>query len=84
MAIKLDKAYVKHSKASEIDTRVWFLEELEGEILEFAKYMKNHYKIKYNDTARAHLKRIGKSTQDLRITSSLGTATFEDLHSYKD
>ena len=84
MAIKLDKPYVKHSIASESDDRVWFLEELEGEVLEFAKYMKDHYKIKYNDTARAHLKRIGKSTQNLRVTSSLGTATFEDLHSYKD
>ena len=84
MSIKLDKAYVKHSKASDIDPRVWFLEELEGEILEFAMYMKNHYKIKYNDTARAHLKRIGKSTQDLRITSSLGTGVYEDLHKYED
>ena len=84
MDIKLDKPYVKHSKASEIDSRLWFIEELEGEILEFAKYMKGHYKIKYNDTARAHLKRIGNSTRDLRITSSLGTATFEDLHNYKD
>jgi hypothetical protein len=46
--------------------------------------MKDHYKIKYNDTARAHLKRIGKSTQNLRVTSSLGTATFEDLHKYKE
>ncbi|MAH07662.1 hypothetical protein CMI38_05445 [Candidatus Pacearchaeota archaeon] len=84
MAIKLDKPYVKHSIASESDDRVWFLEELEGEVLEFAKYMKDHYKIKYNDTARAHLKRIGKSTQNLRVTSSLGTATFEDLHKYKE
>ena len=83
MAIKLDKPYVKHSIASESDDRVWFLEELEGEVLEFAKYMKDHYKIKYNDTARAHLKRIGKSTQNLRVTSSLGTATFEDLHKYE-
>jgi|TARA_B100001964_G_scaffold18659_1_gene19114 hypothetical protein len=84
VAIKLDKPYVKHSIASESDDRVWFLEELEGEVLEFAKYMKDHYKIKYNDTARAHLKRIGKSTQNLRVTSSLGTATFEDLHKYKE
>jgi len=84
VAIKLDKPYVKHSIASESDDRVWFLEELEGEVLEFAKYMKDHYKIKYNDTARAHLKRIGKSTQNLRVTSSLGTAIFEDLHKYKE
>ena len=84
MAIKLDKPYVKHSIASESDDRVWFLEELEGEVLEFAKYMKDHYKIKYNDTASAHLKRIRRSTQNLRVTSSLGTATFEDLHKYKE
>ena len=34
--IKLDKAYVKHSKASEHDPKVWWYEELEGEILEYA------------------------------------------------
>ena len=83
MDIKLDKPYVKHSKASELDDKIWFLEELEAEILEFAKYMKDHYKIKYNDTARAHLQRIGKSTQNMRITSSLGSATFSDLHKYE-
>ena len=44
--IKLDPAYVKHSVASEVDMKVWWLEELEGEILEFAKYVKNHYGIK--------------------------------------
>ena len=55
MDIKLDKPFVKHSKASEHDDKLWFLEELEAEILAFAEYMKDHYKIKYNDTARAHL-----------------------------
>ena len=36
--IKLDRPYVKHSKASEHDPKVWWYEELEGEILEYAKY----------------------------------------------
>ena len=80
--MKLDKPYVKHSKASEVDDKIWFLEELEAEILEFAKYMKDHYKIKYNDTARAHLQRIGKSTQNMRITSALALGNLEDLHVY--
>ena len=80
--IKLDPAHVKHSIASESDPRVWHLEELEGEILDFAKYLKDHYNIKYNDTARAHLERIGKSTRNMRITSSLATGCFEDLHTY--
>ena len=82
MDIKLDKPYVKHSKASKIDDKVWFIEELEAEILAFAEYMKDHYKIKYNDTARAHLKRIGKSTERMRVTSSLAFGNLEDLHHY--
>ena len=80
--IKLDPAYVKHSVASEVDMKVWWLEELEGEILEFAKYVKNHYGIKYNDTARAHLKRIGKSTERMRVTSAIALGNLEDLHVY--
>ena len=45
-SIKLDPAKVKHSKASDYDPKIWWLEELEGEILEFAKYVKNRYGIK--------------------------------------
>ena len=81
--IKLDPAYVKHSVASEVDMKVWWLEELEGEILEFAKYVKDHYGIKYNDTAKAHLKRIGKTSQTLRMTSAMALGVLEDLHKYK-
>ena len=44
--------------------------------------MKDHYKIKYNDTARAHLKRIGKSTERMRVTSALALGNLEDLHNY--
>tara|TARA_B100001094_G_scaffold160398_2_gene155139 strand:+ start:6752 stop:7039 length:288 start_codon:yes stop_codon:yes gene_type:complete len=82
--IKLDPAYVKHSVASKLDMKVWWLEELEGEILEFAKYVKNHYGIKYNDTAKAHLKRIGKTSQTLRMTSAMALGVLEDLHKYED
>ena len=81
--IKLDPAYVKHSVASEVDMKVWWLEELEGEILEFAKYVKDHYGIKYNDTAKAHLQRIGKTSQTLRMTSAMAMGVLEDLHKYK-
>ena len=38
MTVKLDKAKVKHSVASKDDVRIWWLEELEGELLEFARY----------------------------------------------
>ena len=41
MDIKLDKPFVKHSKASIHDDKLWFLEELEAEILAFAEYMKH-------------------------------------------
>lgn len=81
--IKLDPAEVKHSVASETDMKVWWLEELEGEILEFAKYVKNHYGIKYNDTAKAHLQRIGRTSGNLRITSAMAMGVLEDLHKYK-
>ena len=80
--IKLDPPLVKHSVASETDPKVWYLEELEGEILEFAKYVKDHYDIKFDDTARAHLERIGKSTGNLRMTSALAMGNLEDLHKY--
>ena len=80
--IKLDPPRVKHSKASEFDPKIWWMEELEGEILEFAKYIKNHYNIKYNDTAMAHLTRIGKTSGNLRITSALATGVLEELHKY--
>lgn len=80
--IKLDRPKVKHSVASKDNDRIWFYEELEGEILDFAFYMKKHYNIKYNDTARAHLKRIGKSINNMKVVSSLGFGNLEDLHNY--
>ena len=65
--IKLDPPKVKHSVAGKDNDRIWFYEELEGEVLDFAFYMKEHYNIKYNDTARAHLKRIGKSIHNMKV-----------------
>ena len=82
MAVKLDPPKVKHSLASESDDRVWFYEELEGEVLDFAHYMKKHYKIKYNETAMAHLKRIGKSIHNLKVVSGLGFGNLEELYEY--
>lgn len=82
MTIKLDRPKVKHSRASKENDRVWFYEELEGEILDFAEYMKKHYDIKYNDTAREHLKRIGRSIHNLKVVSSLGMGNLEDLYQY--
>ena len=82
-SIKLDPAKVKHSKASDYDPKIWWLEELDGEILEFAKYVKNRYGIKYDDTAKAHLKRIGKTSQTMRMTSAMAMGVLEDLHKYK-
>ena len=72
MTVKLDPPKVKHSRASDDNDRIWFYEELEGEILDFAKYMKKHYDIKYNDTSMAHLKRIGASINNLKMVSGLG------------
>ena len=82
--IKLDPIKVKHSVASEHDSKVWWMEELEGEILEFAKYIKNHYGIKYNDTAKEHLKRIGRTSNTLKTTSAMMTGTLTDLYKYED
>lgn len=83
-SIKLDSAKVKHSKASDYNPNIWWLEELEGEILEFAKYVKDRYGIKYDDTAKAHLKRIGKTSQTLRMTSAMAMGVLEDLHKYDE
>tara|TARA_B100002019_G_C21254735_1_gene593151 strand:- start:729 stop:992 length:264 start_codon:yes stop_codon:yes gene_type:complete len=83
-SIKLDSAKVKHSKASDYNPNIWWLEELEGEILEFAKYVKDRYGIKYDDTAKAHLKRIGKTSQTLRMTSAMAMGILEDLHKYDE
>lgn len=83
-SIKLDSAKVKHSKASDYNPNIWWLEELEGEILEFAKYVKDRYGIKYDDTAKAHLKRIGKTSQTLRMTSAMAMGVLEDLHKYNE
>ena len=83
-SIKLDSVKVKHSKASDYNPNIWWLEELEGEILEFAKYVKDRYGIKYDDTAKAHLKRIGKTSQTLRMTSAMAMGILEDLHKYDE
>ena len=81
-SIKLDSAKVKHSKASDYNPNIWWLEELEGEILEFAKYVKDRYGIKYDDTAKAHLKRIGKTSQTLRMTSAMAMGVLEEVELY--
>ena len=81
--IKLDKPYIKHSKASEGDDRVWFYEELEGEILEFARYcIRKSNVLKGDPLAQAHLKRIGKSIHNMKVCSSLSMGTYEDLYEY--
>ena len=82
--IKLDPPKVKHSVAGNDNDRIWFYEELEGEVLDFAFYMKKHYNIKYNDTARAHLKRIGKSIHNMKVVSGLGFGNLEDMHNYDE
>jgi len=81
--IKLDKPYIKHSKASEDDTKVWFYEELEGEVLEFAKYcIRKSNVLKGDPIARAHLRRIGQSIHDMKVCSSLSMGTYENLYEY--
>ena len=70
---KLDPAEVRHSVASETDERIYQLEKIEGEVLELARYC----------VAVAHLSRIGKTINNLKMVHSLGTATFEDLHRMK-
>ena len=82
MTVKLDPPKVKHSRASDDNDRIWFYEELEGEILDFAKYMKKHYDIKYTDTAMAHLKRIGASINNLKMVSGLGFGDVMGIYDY--
>jgi len=81
--IILDKPYIKHSKASEDDTKVWFYEELEGEVLEFAKYcIRKSNVLKGDPIARAHLRRIGQSIHNMKVCSSLSMGTYENLYEY--
>lgn len=82
MTIKLDKVKVPHSIAGKENDRIWFYEELEGEVLAFAEYMKDHYKLKYNDTARAHLKRIGQSIHNMKVVSGLGFGGIDGINRY--
>lgn len=82
MTVKLDPPKVKHSRASDENDRVWFYEELEGEVIEFALYIKKHYKIKFNETAMAHLKRIGSSIHNMKVVSGLGFGDVEGLYDY--
>ncbi len=83
--IKLDKAYVKHSKASEHDPKVWWYEELEGEILEYAKYCTRKSNVLKGDPIhKAHLKRIGRTIHSLKTTSALAMGTWEDLYEYDE
>ena len=82
MTVKLDRPKVKHSRASDHNDRVWFYEELEGEILDFARYMKKHYDIKFTETAMAHLKRIGQSIHNMKVVSGLGFGDVEGLYDY--
>ena len=83
MTVKLDKAKVKHSVASKDDVRVWWLEELEGELLEFARYcVKKSGNLKGDDVATALFSRVGKSINNLKISSSLSTGTYQDLFTF--
>ena len=82
MTVKLDPPKVKHSRASDDNDRIWFYEELEGEILDFARYLKRHYDIKYNDTSMAHLKRIGSSINNLKMVSGLGFGDVAGIYDY--
>jgi hypothetical protein len=83
--IKLDKAYVKHSKASKHDPKVWWYEELEGEVLEYAKYCTRKSNVLKGDPVHlAHLKRIGKTIHGLKMTSSMSMGTLEDLYEYDE
>ena len=81
---KLDPAEVRHSVASEDDERIYQLEKIEGEVLELARYCVRKAKVLKGDpTAVAHLSRIGKTINNLKMVHSLGSATFEDLHRMK-
>ena len=81
---KLDPAEVRHSVASEDDERIYQLEKIEGEVLELARYCVRKAKVLKGDpTAVAHLSRIGKTINNLKMVHSLGSATFEDLHKMK-
>lgn len=83
MTVKLDKAKTKHSLASKDDVRVWWLEELEGELLAFAKYcVKKSNNLKGDDVATALFARVGKSINNLKISSSLSTGTYQDLFTF--
>ena len=80
---KLDKLIVKHTVASDSDDRVWFYEELEAEILDFAKYVvKKAKKLKGDPGAVARLSRVGKSINNLKITSSIAMGTYQDLYTF--
>ena len=81
---KLDPADVRHSVASETDERIYQLEKIEGEVLELARYcVRKAKQLKGDPMAVAHLSRIGKTINNLKMVHSLGTATFEDLHRMK-
>tara|TARA_X000000950_G_scaffold16656_1_gene18112 strand:+ start:4920 stop:5201 length:282 start_codon:yes stop_codon:yes gene_type:complete len=83
MTVKLDKAKVKHSVASKDDVRIWWLEELEGELLEFARYcVRKADNLKGDDVATALFARVGKSINNLKISSSLSTGTYQDLYTF--
>lgn len=80
MTIKLDKPKVVHSVASESDDRVWWYEELEGEILAFAQYCAKKSKtLKGDKRASAMLQRVGRTLNTLKQTSAMSTGTWQDL-----
>jgi hypothetical protein len=81
---KLDPAEVRHSVASETDERIYQLEKIEGEVLELARYcVRKSNALKGDPLAVAHLSRIGKSIQGLKMVHSLGMGVFEDLYKMK-
>ena len=78
---ELDKLKPLHSVASETDPKVWWYEELEAEILAMMKYCVQKAKdLKGDPKAKAHLVRVGKSIDNLKISSSLSMGNLEDLY----
>ena len=81
---KLDPAEVRHSIASEDDERIYQLELVEGQLLALTKYCVRKAKILKGDpVAVAHLSRVGKTIQNLKMVHSLGTGTYQDLYAMK-
>jgi hypothetical protein len=81
--IKLDPPKVRHSVASDTNDRIWWYEELEGEILDFAKYCSKKAKVlKGDEGAIARLSRVGKSINNLKMVSAMAMGDLQDLYTF--